>query len=254
VSTMEFLEAGTGTPAVRAVFTTRAGGGSTGAFAALNLSATTGDGMDVVRANRAAVAGALGFDPQRAVVLEQVHGAEVLTVGPGGGQGAYLGSLAGVVAADASVSREPGVTLLAMGADCPGVLLWLEDASCVGAAHAGWRGLVGGVLEAAVHAMGSHPRHVRAVVGPGVGPCCYPVDASMRRTMSSRFGAQVVAGDAVDLTEAARAALLGCGVLPEAIITVGGCTSCDPARFYSYRRDGAATGRHAGIIWRVEEA
>lgn len=246
------MEVDTGTPSVRAAFTTRRGGVSEGPFASLNLSAATGDSPHAVRANRAAVAGALGFDPLRAVVLDQVHGADVRVVGPEGGDGSFLGSLRGLAPADASVTDVPGVALLAMGADCPGVLVWARDGSAVAAVHAGWRGLVAGVIEAAVAAVQRDPAGLHAVIGPGVGPCCYPVDAAMRATMAERFGPSVVRGEAVDLARAARLALEACGVPPAAVAEVGDCTACDPGRFHSYRRDGGASGRHAGIIWRVE--
>lgn len=248
----EVIEVDTGTSGVRAVFTTRRGGVSEGPFATLNLSAATGDAPDAVRANRRMVAAALGFDAGRAVVLDQVHGAEVVVVGAEGGDGTFTGSLAGRAPADACVSEAPGVALCALGADCPGVLLWGSDGSCVGAVHAGWRGLVAGVVEAAVAVMGREPHDLCAVIGPGVGPCCYPVDPAMRATMADRFGNSVVSGDAVDLAAAAHVALAGCGLSAHRIGVVEACTSCESGRFHSYRRDGGTSGRHAGIIWRVE--
>lgn len=247
----EVIEVDTGTPGVRAAFTTRRGGVSSGPFAELNLSGATGDAAHDVRGNRRAVASSLGFDPERAVVLDQVHGADVVVVGPEGGATAFLGSLDGLAPADACVCEHPGVALFAMGADCPGVLLWANDGSCVAAVHAGWRGLVAGVVDAAVAAMRRDPADIRAVIGPGVRPCCYPVDAAMRATMAERFGQSVVEGEAVDLAGAARVALVRCGVRTESVGAVAACTSCDSRRFHSYRRDGRTSGRHAGIIWRV---
>lgn len=252
MSRPEAIDVDTGTPGVRAAFTTRRGGVSSGPFAQLNLSAATGDAAEDVRENRRAVAGSLGFDPHRAVVLDQVHGADVVVAGPDGGSGGFLGSLDGLAPGDACVSEEPGVALFAMGADCPGVLLWAADGTCVAAVHAGWRGLVAGVVGAAVAAMRRDPAGIRAVIGPGVRPCCYPVDAAMRATMADRFGESVVHAGAVDLAAAARVALERCGVPGESVGTVSACTSCDSHRFHSYRRDGHASGRHAGIIWRVE--
>lgn len=252
MSAIPFIEADTGAAGVRAVFTTRDGGSSTGPFATLNLSASTGDDLDAVRANRRATASALGFDADRAVVLEQVHGAAVVHAGPEGGRGSYAGALDAVDRGDASVTTARGVALHGMGADCPAVLLWCADGSAVAAAHAGWRGLVGGVLQAAVEAMPGEPAGMKAVVGPCVRPCCYPVGDDLRTTMAARFGDAVVVGDAVDLSAAARRALAQAGLAPTAISVVDECTSCSD-RFFSYRRDGAATGRHAGIVWRVEE-
>lgn len=254
MSEAQVLDVTTGTAAVRAVFTTRRGGVSRAPFDAMNLSPSTGDDAHRVRTNREALARDLGFDAGRAVVLEQVHGADVMTVGPGGGDGSYTGSLEGVRAADAAITAEAGVALFAMGADCPGVLLWDRAGACVGAAHAGWRGLVAGVIESAVQAMPVAAGGLRAVVGPAVGACCYPVDDALRATMAGRFGDHVVVGEAVDLTAAAVAALGAAGLDDDAVSVVGTCTSCDAERFYSYRRDGAMTGRQAGIIWRVEDS
>jgi copper oxidase (laccase) domain-containing protein len=106
---------------------------------------------------------------------------------------------------------------------------------------------VAGVLEAAAQSLGETAR-IGAAIGPGIGPCCYPVSADVRDAFARRFGDTVVAGEAVDLAAAARGALAGAGVPPEAIQTVDACTSCDPERFFSYRRDGVC-GRQAGIVW-----
>ena len=233
---------------VRAVFTTRLGGVSTGACAGLNLGVTSGDDPASVRANRLALATACGVDAARAATVTQVHGADVLEVGPAGGSGHYVGDLQGVGEADALVTRAQGVALIAQGADCVPVVMWRADAGAVACAHAGWRGLVAGVLERAVAALGADQCGV--AIGPCIGPCCYPVDASLRDAMATLFGDDVVMGDAVDLRLAARRALGRAGVDDASIVDVAACTSCDSARFYSYRRDGAHTGRQAGVIWR----
>ena len=248
------IDVDTACPRVHAVFTTRREGAGTGPFASLGLGAANGDDPAAVRANRGAVAQAAGFDASRAVALAQVHGAEVVRVGDAGGGGRFVGSLEGLAEADASVTTSPGVALAALGADCPVVLLWSADGMAVAAAHAGWRGLMAGVLDAAVAGLGVPPGSVRAAVGPRVGPCCYPVEATLRQAMADRFGPQVVNGDAVDLGLACTAALHGAGVGAHAISVVGACTSCDSERFFSYRRDGAATGRQAGIVWIREGA
>lgn len=239
----------TGPGPVEAAFSTRLGGTSTGAFASLNVGATTGDHPDAVRANREALAGALGFDAARAACLTQVHGADVVALGAGGGEGTYCGSLEGVGEFDAAITREPGVALLAMGADCPVIVLWNGAGDVVAAVHAGWRGIMAGVIPSAIAAMECDPGALQAAVGPHVGPCCYPVDDSLRDAMARAHGADVVRGDAVDLGIACRRALEAAGVPAARIATVDACTSCDAERFFSYRRDGAATGRQAAVIW-----
>lgn len=228
-------------------FTTRAGGVSTGDWAGLNLGSTTGDDPAAVRENRRRLMAALRLDPERATLGFQVHGAGVRTILAPPRPGRFTGALSGWPEGDALVTDRPGIALVVLGADCLPVLLWRTDAPRVAAAHAGWRGLVAGVLANAVAALGD-PAATAAAIGPGVGPCCYPVDAELRRTFGARFGAETIHGDAVDLALAARIELRRAGIPEPAITSAGVCTSCDPARFYSYRRDGARTGRHGGVI------
>ena len=248
------IDVDTGAAPVRAAFTTRAGGTSAGGFASLNLGVTTGDDPHAVRVNREAIAGALGFDAARAASMSQVHGAEVISLGPEGGAGAFTGSLDGVAECDAAVTRAPGVALLAMGADCPVIVIWDVHGEVVAAVHAGWRGIVAGVIGAAVRATGAEPGALRAVVGPHVRPCCYPVDDSLRASLASAHGPDVVVGEAVDLGGACRSALAQAGLGRAGIRVEEHCTSCEAGRFYSYRRDGAATGRQAAVIWIEEPA
>lgn len=234
-------------PGVHAVFSTRVGGMSEGSCASLNLGITGGDASDAVRANRVALATACGFDAVRAVTMTQVHGADVIEVGPDGGAGNFTGTLAGIAEADCVVTTAPGVALLAQGADCVPVVLWRTDAAGISAAHAGWRGLVAGVLGNAVRALGAG--QIGAAIGPCVGPCCYPVESALRERMSAQFGHDVVVGEAVDLRRACRRSLLAAGAEEDLIVDIPGCTSCDDTRFFSYRRDGERTGRQAGVIW-----
>lgn len=233
-------------------FSTRHGGTSAGAFASLNLGAAAGDEEAAVRANRRMLARAVGFDPARAASLAQVHGACVHEVGPHGGQGTFTGDLDGVAEADALVTSSPGVALLAMGADCPVIAAWSAAGDRVGAIHAGWRGLLQGVVQAGVRQVGRGGGGVRALIGPHVGPCCYPVDAGLRRAMCDMFGAGATRGMAVDLGACAERALVQAGVHPDHVARAGGCTSCDADRFFSYRRDGAATGRQACVVMIAE--
>ncbi|MBJ7457017.1 MAG: laccase domain-containing protein [Thermoleophilia bacterium] len=245
MSALELIEVPTGT-AARAVFTTRAGGVSEGGFTSLNLGNDRQDPDARIRENRARLCAELGIDPGRVCMGRQVHGAGVREVPDG--DGGFLGHLRDWPDGDGMVTATPGVALAVLGADCLPVLLWRRDTHRVGAAHAGWRGLVAGVLEATARALGS-PGEAGAAVGPGIGPCCYPVSGEVRDAFAGRFGAEVVVGEAVDLAAAARRALVAAGIPDEAVVTVGGCTACAPGRFYSYRRDGAGTGRQAGIVW-----
>lgn len=244
---VDLIRIATAAPA-HAAFTTRRGGVSQGPYAALNLAASVGDDAAAVRENRERVAAGLGIDAARVTMSRQVHGAGVRDVSEEDAAGLFTGGLRGWEEADALVTGAPGAALAVLGADCLPVLLWRRDVPRVAAAHAGWRGLVAGVVEEAVRALGA-PDRVGAAIGPGIGPCCYPVSADVREAFARRFGDGVLAPPAVDLPAAARRALAAAGVPASAVQSVDACTHCEPERFFSHRRDGVRCGRHAGLIW-----
>jgi len=237
-----------------AVFTTRAGGVSTGAFAALNLSYGVGDAPDAVAENRRRVARAWAARPERLVEAAQVHGRAVAVV---------RGDAAGTVVpgADALVTDAPDVWLAVYAADCVPLLVVDPDRPAVGALHAGWRGTAAGIVGALLAVMGARfstrPDRLRTALGPAIGPCCYEVDDPVARAMERQSWWRAVATATrpgywrLDLRAAIRAQLVDGGVAPDAIEMVGGCTACDRERFFSYRRD-RVTGRLAGCI-RVRE-
>ncbi len=215
-------------PGVGAVFTGR------------EFDLAPGRGSDAI----GRLAGAVGLAPDRIVANQQVHGNVVLRVSK---------AQQSEGCADGLVTDAAGLALVARGADCLPVLMWRTDGSAVAAAHAGWRGIVGGIIGATVASLGD-PGGLAVAIGPGIGPCCYPVSDDVRDTFADQFGAETVVGSAVDLGRATRIALERAGVSPAAIADRLACTACDPlGRFYSYRREGAAAGRHAGLIWRRGE-
>ncbi len=227
---------------VRALVTTRAGGSSTGRYASLNLGIAVGDDPQTVDRNRALLTLALPSAPRW---LHQVHGTTVVDAAAVGAP----------VAADASVARDPGVVCAVQVADCLPILLAHPDGKVVGAAHAGWRGLAGGVIEATIARLGVAPQELVAWLGPAIGPQAFEVGADVLRAFTDHDPGAVEAfrpHDArdgkwfADIFVLARRRLHGAGV--QAIHGGGLCTVGDPARFFSHRRDGV-TGRMAALIW-----
>lgn len=231
---------------IKAFFTTRAGGVSTDDYATLNLGAHVGDAPEDVAENRIRLRTLL---PSTPVWLNQVHGTNVVQAD----EVALFSQGAGE--ADASVTTQTNVICAVLVADCLPVLFCAADGSCVGAAHAGWRGLHCGVLEATVAALNVSPANVIAWLGPAIGPGAFEVGADVfdAFTTASPEDASVfqpIAGQRgkylADIYELARRRLKRAGV--QAIFGGKFCTVSDPARFFSYRRDGKA-GRMAAVIW-----
>lgn len=225
---------------VHACVTTRAGGVSAAPFDALNLGAHVGDDPAAVAENRHRLLALLDC---RAAWLEQVHGVVVVEADP-----------SRVLEADASWSSTPGVACTVMTADCLPVLFCDRAGTRVAAAHAGWRGLVAGVLEASVAALGCPAAEVLVWLGPAIGPQAFEVGAEVREAFVARHpeAAAAFAPSAnpgrfmADLYHLARMRLAAAGV--SAVYGGGLCTFTDAARFYSYRR-ASRTGRQASLVW-----
>jgi YfiH family protein len=232
-------------PTVRALTTLREGGTSTGSHAGLNLAAHVDDQPGHVRENRRRLRAAAAL-PDEPAWLEQVHGVAVFEHdGPGPSTPPR---------ADAAVTSTPGRVCAVLTADCLPVVFASRDGTRAGVAHAGWRGLADGVLEATVAALGVPPAEIVAWLGPGIGPGAFEVGDEVRAAFVARAAenAQAFVTDAAgrshgDLYCLARLALGRVGVLA---VTGGGlCTVTDAGRFYSFRRDGARTGRMATLAW-----
>lgn len=233
---------------VRAVVTTRAGITSEPPYDGFNLALHVGDDPDTVCANRAELQQALGLARQPAW-LEQVHGTDVVDA-------ATVDTSAIAPRADAAFTRAPGVACVVMTADCLPVVLAAADGSVVGVAHAGWRGLCNGVVEAL--AAGMQAGELVAWLGPCIGPDAYETGPEVREAFLARdpgAGAAFVPvvradgtpGFRCDLYALARRRLAALGVTRIA----GGdrCTFSEPATFYSFRRQ-PVTGRFATLVWR----
>jgi polyphenol oxidase len=228
---------------VHALITTRNGGVSAGVYQSFNLGAGSGDDRQAVAENRARLRRLLPAEP---LWLKQVHGAGV----------ADADSVTGVTEADASIARNPGIVCVVMMADCLPVLLADDAGSVVGAAHAGWRGLCAGVIEHTVKAMAADPARLMAYLGPCIGPAVYEVGDEVRAAFCGVDEAAALAFVAkpngkwlANLPLIARQRLAKIGVPDSRIHGGTECTLSDPARFFSYRRDGAS-GRMAALIWR----
>jgi YfiH family protein len=210
----------------------------------MNLGLGCGDDVSTVAANRARLREMLPSEPRW---LRQVHGCGVVDAA----------TVGGTVEADAAVTDQPGTVAVVMVADCMPVLLADERGRCVGVAHAGWRGLAAGILQATVRAMrerlGEPDARLIAYLGPAIGPDHFEVGGDVLQAMMSGLegaaAAFVPAGAGkyrADLFALGRMALAAAGV--DAVFGGGVCTVCDPARFYSHRRD-RITGRHAALVW-----
>lgn len=236
------------TPArVRAAFTLRTGGVSQPPCDTFNVGAHVGDDPRAVAENRSRLRATLGL-PAEPAWLQQVHGCAVVDLdrqttreppGP----------------ADASVTRICGRVCAIQVADCMPVLFAAEDGSAVGAAHAGWRGLAGGVLESTVRALGTPAGKLLAWMGPAIGQAHFEVGEEVRSAFlasdpgaSAAFIANERGRWQCDLYALARRRLAALGVT--SVHGGGWCTYTGAERFFSYRRDGRC-GRMAALIWRV---
>lgn len=227
-------------PRVRALVTTRSGGVSIGPYASLNLGIAVNDDPKAVAENRARVRAHLPEEPRW---LKQVHGAAVVA-----GE-----SVSALVEADASVTRTPGVVCVIQMADCMPVLLATRDGSVIGIAHAGWRGLAGGVVERTIEAMRADPAAMIAWLGPAIGPDTFEVGEEVRAAFVAADPAAVDAFRPLntgkwlaDLFTLARQRLARAGLT--AVHGGGLCTVSDPTRFFSHRRD-RLTGRMGAFLW-----
>ncbi len=252
-------------PVVRSVLTTRSGGVSRAPYASLNLGDHVGDDPLAVAVNRQRLRRHLPSTPRW---LSQVHGADVLE--------AHRKPDSATPVADAALTRTPGVVCAVLTADCLPILLCDRTGRVVAAVHAGWRGLLAGVVQRTVRAMAVDGGEILAYLGPAIGPQAFVVGDEVRTAFvdsaacaAGAFRPIVQARAAseagfttcpstesagcwlADIYLLARQALAAVGV--EA--TFGGefCTVREAGLFFSYRRDGVATGRMASLIWLASE-
>jgi YfiH family protein len=224
---------------VKACVTTRAGGVSVAPFDSLNLGDHVEDSLEAVLENRRRLTDAFNIQP---AWLRQVHGVVVVEADPGR-----------TAEADGSWTSTPGIACTSMTADCLPALFCNRAGTRVAAAHAGWRGLAAGVLEAAFESLDAEPGEVLVWLGPAIGPQAFEVGPEVREafmqqlpeTIEAFVPSQNPGKFMADIYQLARLRLAARGVT--AVYGGGFCTVTDP-RFYSYRRN-ARTGRFASLIW-----
>lgn len=228
---MKFLHWDAGASYVVA-FSTRLGGVSPEPFSSLNLNRKTGDIWENVAENRRRLCSAVGADFAKLTLNHQRHSAVVNRAHAGRqdepGDGLW--------------TDEPNVPMLKLVADCLPIALAREDRAALALLHAGRIGLIDGVVEAGVAALGGQ---VAAAIGPGIGPCCYEVGDEVAAPFRAAYGRDVIEGHKLDLWTAAERALRRAGVTRVDRFDV--CTSCNADLFYSYRRDGPRRGAQ-GVI------
>jgi YfiH family protein len=241
-------------------FTTRHEGVSRSPYKSMNLGLNTLDSPHNVEGNRSILTRQFKIDIDRLVTVSQVHGDDILVIDEPNPDYSHFFK----IECDGIITNQREVMIGICVADCFPVLLLDPVRSVVAAIHAGWKGTAGGItgkgVEALVKMFGSNPGDILAAVGPGIGPCCYEVDAPVMDVF--RKSGQAFATFAedtgngkfrLDLSQANYQQILRAGV-PEGNIEVEKlCVSCNRESFFSYRRDGGETGRQMGFIMLKDE-
>jgi YfiH family protein len=229
-------------PGVCAISTTRQGGFSEGSFGSLNLAEHVGDRPEHVRSNRARLRSVLELASEP-LWLRQVHGPRVFPAS----------RWIPCCEADGACTEHRGVVCAVQTADCLPVLMCDQEGTTIAVAHAGWRGLAAGILEATVERMALAGSNLLAWLGPAIGAGAYEVGPEVRQAFldadpgaEGDFRRRAAQRWSADLCGLARRRLAACGV--GRIYGGHWCTYSDPLRFFSYRRDGI-TGRMATLIW-----
>jgi len=227
-------------------FATRRGGVSAAPFDSLNFRVAGAETRENVAENLRRFAAEVGFPPAELYLVDQVHGSRVY-IADGDGPQRDKNEADAIILGE---GRAGGVRV----ADCVPILVGDLFTGRAAAIHAGWRGIEAGVIGAALSALGDSRNLRVAALGPCIGPCCFEVgvDVAPRIALAAGDPSVIVRRTSdkayVDLRLAARAQLRAFGVAAGDVESVGGCTKCDPAAYFSFRRDGANSGRHLAVI------
>lgn len=242
----------------RHAVSTRSGGVSAGRFAALNLGYSVGDDPLAVQHNRRLLYSALDVNAADVTSCHQVHSADVALVRDADrGRGA-LDTDGIIPATDALITQSPDLYLFQRYADCTPIFFCDPRRRAVGLAHAGWKGTVGQIVCKTVAAMQqtfrSEVEHIRAAIGPGIGPCHYEIreDVATRVRAALPFWRDVLREEGgrlmLDLAAANRRLLLSAGLRESNVVVSGICTACHTDAFYSHRAEQGSTGRFGALI------
>ncbi len=235
---------------IRAGITTRTGGCSKDTLSSLNLSHLVNDIPGTLAENRAAVSHALGVPGAPWAVTNQIHKSLIGTV--------KKNPLEPIDSCDALYLTHKRVIAAIFLADCLPVVIFDPVRNVGVISHAGWRGTAVGIGEYAVKHLvktGSQIENLIAAAGPGIGPCCYPVEEKVAEIFNNSFNypENVVirnneGGYSLNLEEANMARLRACGLKEDNIGSAGFCTACRHDEFFSYRKQRGLTGRHAALM------
>lgn len=237
---------------VKAVFSTRLGGVSTGETARMNLGMHRQDAPDNVRENYRLLLSAAGMEPENLVVTRQVHETHVIKA-PEQWRGRGVWNDAAVEAADGLICDQPGTVLIKHSADCAAIYLLDTRKPAIGLLHSGWRGTLNNIARAGIDAMtrayGTRPQDIRAAISPAIGPCCFEVGEDVAKLFADAYPEWplvIRAGEKprVDLWRCIALQLEHAGIAPGNIAQAGLCTACHPNEFHSHRyRQG-----HCGLM------
>ena len=249
---------------VRIAFTGCDGGASQGPFASLNLGAHVQDDLDHVMENRRLAMQALDGEDVPVIVPNQVHGTEIVCVGSCDAARVVAAQQRAQAAADALVVTAPNVAAMLCFADCTPVIA-VSPSGRFAVAHAGWRGVVGGIAASCVERLacedGANTRGQRSelaagyniYIGPHIHDCCFEVGADVEQRFAELFGPGCVRPSRhVSMLDALRVQLAAVGVDLARICDAGICTQCHPQQYFSYRASGGTCGRHGAIAFRKE--
>ncbi|MCK5243528.1 peptidoglycan editing factor PgeF [bacterium] len=239
----------------RVAFFTRYGGVSTGKTRGLNLGLNTEDNPANVLKNRQNAFHAGSFGPYLPVVGNQVHGKKISLVDRHSAGKGWEAKRATIKKNDGLMTKTPGLPLAVSIADCLPILFMSEKKKAVAAVHAGWKGMVQGILISAVQKFKQHygirPEHLWVAIGPGIGPQHFEVSgealAQLRQVCPKAVREKPDGRTYYDLWFAATAQLIQQGINEKRIITIRECTASHPGKYFSYRRE-KSTGRMLGIV------